>query len=62
MSETQHDDARLSNSRALLSKAPEHLNNAGLRIEYAEGKGRGVYGKSSHPIPTPLSQVPKTDE
>ncbi|KAI0647731.1 hypothetical protein C8Q79DRAFT_999339 [Trametes meyenii] len=24
-------------------KAPKHLNSSGLRIEYAEGKGRGVY-------------------
>ena len=62
MSEPQNDDARSSNARAPLCKSPDHLNNAGLRIEYAEGKGRGVYGKPSHPLSTPLSQVPKTNE
>ena len=62
MSETRGDDAGPSNARALVCKAPEHLNSVGLRIEYGEGKGRGVYGKPSHSLPTPLSQVPKTDE
>ncbi|KAK0244348.1 hypothetical protein EDD85DRAFT_807680 [Armillaria nabsnona] len=23
--------------------APEHLNNTGFRIQYSEGKGRGIY-------------------
>ena len=30
-------------------KAPEHFNSSGLRIEYVEGKGRGVYGERYSP-------------
>ncbi|KAI0826727.1 hypothetical protein BC628DRAFT_1435627 [Trametes gibbosa] len=31
-------------------KAPEHLNSSGLRIEYAPGKGRGVYASRHIPM------------
>ena len=39
-------------------KAPEHLNSTGLRIEYAEGKGRGVYGE--RPPTTMQIRLPDT--
>ena len=39
-------------------KAPEHLNSTGLRIEYAEGKGRGVYGE--HPPQPMQTRFPDT--
>ena len=55
-------DAGPSHPRVLSLKAPAHLNSTGLRIEYDEGKGRGVYGKLIHINYAPLSQVPKADE
>nr|VWO97673.1 Carrier domain-containing protein [Ganoderma boninense] len=58
MSEARHDDAGPSNSRTVLCKAPEHLNSAGLRIEYAEGKGRGVYACREIPAQTLIEISP----
>ena len=42
-------------------KAPAHLNSSGLRIEYADGKGRGVYGKLFSPLRYAIAQSPKND-
>ncbi|KAI0366606.1 hypothetical protein BV20DRAFT_1055452 [Pilatotrama ljubarskyi] len=39
-------------------KAPEHLNSSGLRIEYAEGKGRGVYACREIPPQTLIEVSP----
>ncbi|TFK81833.1 hypothetical protein K466DRAFT_666881 [Polyporus arcularius HHB13444] len=39
-------------------KAPEHLNSTGLRIEYAEGKGRGVYATREIPAQTLIEVSP----
>ncbi|KAM5539289.1 hypothetical protein V8D89_007162 [Ganoderma adspersum] len=58
MSETRHDDAGPSNAQARLCKAPEHLNSVGLRIEYAEGKGRGVYACREIPAQTLIEISP----
>ncbi|KAI1797052.1 hypothetical protein LXA43DRAFT_985739 [Ganoderma leucocontextum] len=58
MSETQHHDASPSNQRNLLCKAPAHLNSAGLRIEYADGKGRGVYACREIPAQTLIEISP----
>ncbi|PIL35340.1 transcription factor [Ganoderma sinense ZZ0214-1] len=58
MSETHLDDAGPSDARTVLCKAPEHLNSAGLRIEYAEGKGRGVYACREIPAQTVIEISP----
>ncbi|KAI8978832.1 hypothetical protein BD414DRAFT_516784 [Trametes punicea] len=39
-------------------KAPEHLNSTGLRIEYIEGKGRGVYACCEIPAQTLIEVSP----
>ncbi|KAI0357389.1 hypothetical protein OH77DRAFT_1422243 [Trametes cingulata] len=39
-------------------KAPEHLNSSGLRIEYAQGKGRGVYASREIPPQTLIEVSP----
>ncbi|KAI0700012.1 hypothetical protein C8T65DRAFT_580637 [Cerioporus squamosus] len=39
-------------------KAPEHLNSTGLRVEYAEGKGRGVYASREIPAQTLVEVSP----
>ncbi|CDO70863.1 hypothetical protein BN946_scf184801.g56 [Trametes cinnabarina] len=43
---------------SLLRKAPEHLNSSGLRIEYVEGKGRGVYACREIPAQTLIEVSP----
>ncbi|TBU47401.1 hypothetical protein BD309DRAFT_886463 [Dichomitus squalens] len=41
-----------------LVKTPAHLNSSGLRIEYAEGKGRGVYACREIPAQTLIEISP----
>ncbi|KAH9925436.1 uncharacterized protein BXZ73DRAFT_50055 [Epithele typhae] len=38
--------------------APDHLNSSGLRIEYAQGKGRGVYASREIPAQTLIEISP----
>ncbi|KAI0755242.1 hypothetical protein C8Q80DRAFT_1266723 [Daedaleopsis nitida] len=45
-------------SKSPTLKAPDHLNSAGLRIEYAEGKGRGVYASCEIPAQTLIEISP----
>ncbi|KAI0693438.1 hypothetical protein C8T65DRAFT_833701 [Cerioporus squamosus] len=39
-------------------KAPKHLNSTGLRIQYADGKGRGVYASREIPAQTLVEVSP----
>ncbi|RPD77446.1 hypothetical protein L226DRAFT_544086 [Lentinus tigrinus ALCF2SS1-7] len=48
----------MSGPSTAIPRAPEHLNNAGLRIEYAEGKGRGVYACREIPAQTLIEVSP----
>ncbi|KAJ8474170.1 hypothetical protein ONZ51_g7383 [Trametes cubensis] len=43
---------------SVVRKAPEHLNSSGLRIEYANGKGRGVYACREIPAQTLIEVSP----
>ncbi|KAH9890049.1 hypothetical protein C8Q73DRAFT_149153 [Cubamyces lactineus] len=43
---------------SVVRKAPEHLNSSGLRIEYIEGKGRGVYACREIPAQTLIEVSP----